>query len=552
MLALLLSSAASLFLFTGFGFITTHLLRVPAGAAEKALVGMVAVNTITAWLSLFLPVNGYLLLAMTSVCGVCIFFMRKRILSLFVLSKRRRFVALCSLPFMVTALLISVGSPGNYDTGLYHWQAIRWTENYPAVPGLANLHGRFGFNPNVFTLSAITSLSGVFGQEIFSLNFTLFAVLAVYFVNRLYILFSERGLCERFIFYATAFVTLLGLSGNLSSPSPDFPATALTLFIFARTLDYAGEHNGVAASLRSYVPVLLLSVYLLTIKLSTAPVLLLALWMARKQKPKLKTVLTAGILAGFVILPWLLRNVILSGWLVYPFPSLDVFAVDWKVPLDKVIAEKEAVTGWARSPGKGYVDAARMNLFQWMPHWWRQQTASHQIWVTAALCFPVISFATNAMRKRKSDFFITAVVLTSFSGVLFWVCTAPDFRFGEAFIIVAAASPLLYAKFRFRFFYHQASAFIFFLLLLAGAYAKWNRIDTIEPLAYKLKHQLTRPQRNEGTGIGFTSYKMDTVTVYVPAKGDQCFDHCLPCTPYLYHKLRLRGITVASGFKQLP
>ena len=54
-------------------------------------------------------------------------------------------------------LLFAYGSSRgymHYDTGLYHAQAIRWIEEYGVVPGLANLHSRFGYNSASFALSA--------------------------------------------------------------------------------------------------------------------------------------------------------------------------------------------------------------------------------------------------------------------------------------------------------------------------------------------------------------------------------------------------------------
>jgi hypothetical protein len=44
-----------------------------------------------------------------------------------------------------------------YDSALYHLLAVRWVWEYGAVPGLANLHGRLGFN------SALASLAGLLG-----------------------------------------------------------------------------------------------------------------------------------------------------------------------------------------------------------------------------------------------------------------------------------------------------------------------------------------------------------------------------------------------------
>ena len=43
-----------------------------------------------------------------------------------------------------------------YDTGLYHLQAVQWSTHYPAVPGLANLHYRLGYNNSVHLFAAYT------------------------------------------------------------------------------------------------------------------------------------------------------------------------------------------------------------------------------------------------------------------------------------------------------------------------------------------------------------------------------------------------------------
>jgi hypothetical protein len=43
----------------------------------------------------------------------------------------------------------------DFDTGFYHLSAIRWLNEFPLVPGLANLHYRLGFNQSSFLLSAL-------------------------------------------------------------------------------------------------------------------------------------------------------------------------------------------------------------------------------------------------------------------------------------------------------------------------------------------------------------------------------------------------------------
>lgn len=64
-------------------------------------------------------------------------------------------------------LLFAYGSSRgymHYDTGLYHAQAIRWIEEYGVVPGLANLHSRFGYNSASFALSAFFSETWLIGR----------------------------------------------------------------------------------------------------------------------------------------------------------------------------------------------------------------------------------------------------------------------------------------------------------------------------------------------------------------------------------------------------
>jgi len=73
---------------------------------------------------------------------------------------------------------------------------------------------------------------------------------------------------------------------------------------------------------------------------------------------------------GLVILtPWVARNIILSGYLVYPVPQIDLFSVDWKLPYQYVIDEKLATQGWSRLPGPYWRDSLGMELSEWVPKW---------------------------------------------------------------------------------------------------------------------------------------------------------------------------------------
>src|SRR5260370_2387191 len=61
-----------------------------------------------------------------------------------------RWLLLLGVAFALLLALRSCGPCDYYDTGLYGAAAVRWIQTFPAVPGLANLHGRLGFNSSVF------------------------------------------------------------------------------------------------------------------------------------------------------------------------------------------------------------------------------------------------------------------------------------------------------------------------------------------------------------------------------------------------------------------
>src|SRR5713226_1902672 len=71
-----------------------------------------------------------------------------------------RWLLLLGIAFTLLLALRSCGSCEYYDTGLYGAPAVRWIQTYPAVPGLANLHGRLGFNSSVFLCIAALGQGG--------------------------------------------------------------------------------------------------------------------------------------------------------------------------------------------------------------------------------------------------------------------------------------------------------------------------------------------------------------------------------------------------------
>jgi hypothetical protein len=550
MLALLLSSLLSVFLFLVFGTFVSKIAKLSASFTEKLLIGLVTANTIATILSLFFAMGLYALPALVICCIVLVIFIQIELKALISLLWNKRAIILFSSPFILVAFVIALNQPVNYDSGLYHLQTIKWIEAYPVVPGLANLHGRFGFNPNIFTLFALTSLNDVFKQEIFSVNFIAFAIFTGYLINAIYSVFRLKGITNIFIFFILVFLTVLSLHDDISSPTPDFLAITIPLFILTRVIEIAQQESEI--TLKTFIPVLILSVYILTIKLAALPLLLLVILLFYKHRYPAKKIMAILLMMALIILPWLIRNVVLTGWLVYPLPSVNLFSFDWQVPLVKVIYEKQAITGWARNAGNHALDFARMPLTGWFPIWWQQLTFGGKMLFAGASCLPPVIFLGQAIRKINIGYLKNGVIAIAYSGFLFWFFLAPDFRFGQAFIIISVISPLIVLPFCWKAFSKPVIGFTVIIIILL--YIQVNNSKQYLDYAVKNISALTikpRLMENIPSNLGFKTYQVGGVTIYVPAVGDRCFCHAIPCTPYMNKKMVLRGHTLAGGFKVL-
>jgi len=550
MIALLFSCILSSFIFIVFGIFISKILKFPTDFTGTIFIGLAVSNTITTILSLFFPINIYILLVFL-LCSTCLLFFIKKEITTFIRSlKNKKNIILYSLPFVLLAFIISLGASQYYDTGLYQIQSVKWIEKYAVVPGLANLHGRFGFNNNIFTIFALTSLFDLFKQEIFSINFILFSVFVIYFINRLYVILKNHGITNLFIFNLIVFVTILNLSyfhNLLSSPSPEFISITFPMFILTRVFNPIHQGKG---SLQSYISVFILCAYSLTVKLATLPVFILAICIIIVHYSEIRKLLWICLLLSVIILPWVVRNIILTGWIVYPFSSLDLFTFDWKVPILNVISEKESITGWARIPGEQYVAAAHMNIFEWFTTWWHSiHKITYKILFLTSLFLPLVAFIGHLIKKIKLDFQTFAIIFTAFIGVLFWFMLAPNFRFGKAFIIIASLSPLLYFRFKIKLYRKTDPIFILSILLfiLFIDIAKNNR-SIIKKVVSDTSNNIMKPQIFIGKQE-FITYNISGIKIYVPTKDDRCFDHCIPCTPYPDTTIILRNYSLQSGFK---
>lgn len=115
------------------------------------LSGQVVLTTCCNFISLFSPINYIINIIITLLLLIFLLFYKNAILD--VIKKWQNDIVqlhwltkLAWLFIIVIALLKTTGPSLMEDEIGYHLPLIRWIENFPVIPGIANIEDRMGFN----------------------------------------------------------------------------------------------------------------------------------------------------------------------------------------------------------------------------------------------------------------------------------------------------------------------------------------------------------------------------------------------------------------------
>lgn len=311
---------------------------------------------------LFAPVDikAFLIFALVSI--LCLICNRTRIIDI------RRTDLISKLIFLLILCLIvlfiaskAIGPIIVSDSGLYHIPSMRWISSYPIIPGLGNLHGRLAFNSSFILFLSLLDVSYwthksqhlanglLFFVILCQLSFSGYKIIRgnhvinIYDIMRIIFIFPIIILCELFV----------------SSPTPDIPVFLLGTvgcIQLCRLLYVDDNYPKMAFNVFLIITV---SVVGVTIKTSflflgcLLSIVAFGKFLAftgdgqHLNKNKLCGYFLATVL--ITLLPWITRNIILSGYFIYPstFGSINV---EWKIPYQHVLNEAQWIYSWARQP----------------------------------------------------------------------------------------------------------------------------------------------------------------------------------------------------------
>src|SRR5882762_7740965 len=279
-----------------------------------------------------------------------------------------RWLLLLGIAFALLLALRSCGPCEYFDTGLYGAPAVRWIQTYPAVPGLANLHGRLGFNSSVFLCIA------ALGQGPWKdLGFHLFTgfLLSAFWAT----LLPACARCVRGIAASPAdwFHCILAVPAffwttrsRIVGTQTDEPAAIVCLIaagiLFAALSQHNRQDQPSPPPSRLLLAATLCSLAV-TFKESTAVFAFIAwclvfrrIWQTATSPRTRRLHLAAALISpALLLLPWFARSIILSGYPLFP-ATIFAFPVPWRTPLSAARWYALGVQSWGRIPDAPFRD----------------------------------------------------------------------------------------------------------------------------------------------------------------------------------------------------
>lgn len=430
----------------------------------------------------------------------------------------------------------------HYDTGLYHAQSIRWIEEYGVVKGLGNLHCRLAYNSASFALSALYSMAFLGGQS-YHCAAGFLALLVAAVCLEVAELFKRKSLKASDFARVMGIYYLLIIFDEMISPASDYFMVLTAFYIVIRWMDLLEAKE---KEVFPYAMLCVLGVFLMTVKLSAALIILLVIKPAGMliREKRWKEIVLFCFLGILTAAPFLIRNVLLSGWLVYPFTGIDLFQVDWKIPQGMAAYDAKEIQVW----GRGYHDVTGydMSFLEWMPGWFRGLGGMDKLLVLAAMG-SVVVFLIRFFRKFLTDKLLLEGVLSLC--FLFWLFTSPLIRYGCVYVYLVSAvvwgdmlTEILGAwdGQRRKHYLEKACLLVIGLFLLYKAAAFCREIAT----AYVDDYWICQ---KDYENFETESYRIEEITFYYPVAGDRTGYESFPSSP-VKADIRLRGDGIEDGF----
>ena len=433
MLSLFLFSFLSVLIVTPCGYLLIKNKNLNFINFSKQLIfGSIIISFLCLLINFILPINKTV---NTILLIFPLYFLYKN-RSLFFSSK---FIFFSIINSFIIFLLVAKSKVFSPDAILYHLQYTSIINDQKIILGLTNLHFRFGH------ISIMQYFSAFFNNYIFAEKGIIFssAIIAssiiVSFISQIYNYLKIKKFNFHFFFLFSIFIFMVYKMNRFSEYGNDGPTHFLFFFLISEIIKSL-ENKDLDFSNNFF-----LTIFIIMNKLTMAFTIFLPFINYKKLSVKNFKSYKVLFICSFLFL-WLIKNILVSGCMVYPEPRLCLNNIPWAdiKTTNKVKTESKAWTrGWPDYDGKITYEDYNKNFKLWIKTWYqghfKNRIASLVVPYIVLILIIYLFFRYNSNKNKKiinkenNKFILLNIILLFLTFI--WVLTVPVYRYGYSYLI---------------------------------------------------------------------------------------------------------------------
>ena len=500
---------------------------------ETSIIGIIFLSFNALLINFFIPINkviGTVLLIIS-----LIFFFNELVKNAYRINILKKILIISVISF----ILIAYSNVYRPDAGLYHLPYVSVLNENKIVFGLSNIHSRFGHISIIQYLSAIFNNYLIPIESISIPSSLIFSFFSYFLFSSLRKFIKKKNIHDSLIFFITLIISIYSYN-RFSEYGNDTPGhiffLILFIFLFSKNMN---EKN--------FSIIILISTFLFLIKPFMLILIFLIFYLFLNQKNKIEILKNRKIIFSIFFLSlWLIKNVIISGCIIYPISNLcfkNLIITDTNSILHQEISGEAWSKDWSNYEDKVYNMEEYNKNFRWIKNWYNNHfrvviEKLIPIIIFLLIIYFLFSYNKNSIIKKKLAFENYAYFFLFSLFIIVWFLKFPIYRYGSSFLIAFLINCIILLTRNFNFSSGKTvkiiAFFNIFLIIALFAFIGKNsaRIFSNKNIKSAFPNIYDLSNVNKTNSTTFKKIYLNDGGYYFFSNGKNCMYEKSPCTSY--------------------